>query len=77
MSESFVAPGPISRAQREVLTRAAKRPGGFLCPTPGLWAASQTAVIRSLQLRGLATEDGSPVITDYGVAVVEAFEYVA
>jgi hypothetical protein len=59
----------LTKTQRAVLLRAYRRPYHTVCPTPGLWAASQTAVIRSLVQGGYITGDGCPVLTEKGKAV--------
>lgn len=67
----------LTRAQLEVLRRAAGRPDGHVCPTPGLAGAAQTRCLKKLYERGLITKtdpvDGSlaPTITRAGrVAIV-------
>ncbi len=63
----------LTITQRTVLNRAASRPSGCICPTPGLYAAAQTAVIRALERQGFITRDGRiPVITAAGRAAALA-----
>ncbi len=58
--------------QIEVLRRAAARPEGFICPTPGLRGAAQTACIVALRRLGYVTMPGpalfpvAPRITEAG-----------
>lgn len=59
----------LTNTERRVLRHALARPEPhYVCPTPGLWAASQTAVLRSLWRKGLITADGAPTLTADGVA---------
>lgn len=67
----------LTRSQLEVLRRAAGRPDGHVCPTPGLAGAAQTRCLKKLFDRGLISKidpvDGSraPTITQAGrIAIV-------
>lgn len=66
----------LTNAEREVLRRAASRPHGHVCPTPGLRGAVQEVVLRSLERKGLIVprdNEGclAPTITQAGrLAVV-------
>lgn len=51
---------PLTRAQTVVLRRAMRRPDGCVCPTPGLRGGAQTAVLDSLERRGLIARDPRP-----------------
>ncbi len=56
-----------TKAQRRILETAARRPGGNICPTPGIYAAAQRALVNALLRQGFAKYDGlTPVITDIG-----------
>jgi len=63
----------LSPVAIKVICRAYKRESKRICPTPGLWAACQDAVMRSLRTKGLITADGSPVLTPLGERVAVAF----
>lgn len=63
---------PLSNAARRVLTRAARRERGNVCPivdTPAK-AAAEMALLRSLHRRGFITDLSIPFITDAGRAEV-------
>lgn len=64
----------LTRTQVVVIRRALHRPGHYVCPTPGLWAASQTAVLHSLRQLGLITQGLAPVLTEEGVAAAAAYD---
>lgn len=59
-------------AQREVLERAYDRPGGQVCPTPGLGGAAQDSVLDALKRKALVERQGAIVlhITTLGREVV-------
>lgn len=60
----------LTPAQAKVVLRAYLR--GFpyyVCPTPGLWGASQTAVLRALLEGGYIRESGYPSLTEKGILV--------
>lgn len=58
----------LSAAARKVLTDAYRRPHPhYVCPTPGLFAACQTAVLRSLAQRRMITDSGTPTLTPIGI----------
>ncbi len=63
-------PGPLTPAQVKVLRLASIRQPGFLCPTPGIHAAAQMALLKSLRAKGYATDSHSPQITDAGRAAL-------
>lgn len=57
----------ISKAGMKALKRAAKRKRGNLCPVVGVHAAAETALLESLERRGLIYLDGIvPRISDAG-----------
>ena len=63
----------LSTTQRTVLNRAASRPSGCICPTPGLWAGAQTAVLAALERKGYIIDARTyPVITATGRAAALA-----
>jgi hypothetical protein len=58
----------LSEAALRVLVRAVRRePPHYVCPTPGLYAAAQTAVLLRLRAGGYITADSCPALTDKGV----------
>ena len=60
---------PLSDCEKRVIKRALSRPGFLVCPTPGLWAAAQTGVLKSLERRGLVDNSIVPALTDKGIEV--------
>ena len=55
-----------TKAALKALRRAAKRPHGHICPTPGVHAAAQAALLASLARSGWADDSHAPCITDAG-----------
>lgn len=64
----------LTAAQMRVLKTAASRETGFVCPTHGVYAAAQDALLKALRSKGYITESHSPVITEAGRAALEAFQ---
>lgn len=57
----------LSTAQIRALRTAAHRASHFLCPVPGVHAASETALLGALRRKGLITADPSPRLTEDGL----------
>ena len=60
-----------------VLTRAAKRARGSICPTPELPGNTQRVVLQALDRRGLIDPNkGSPRINDAGRVTLAILDYI-
>jgi hypothetical protein len=68
--DEYPFPYALSKAEATVLKRALTRPPDYLvCPTPGLWGAAQTSVLRSLRGAGFLIGEGEPTLTAKGIAL--------
>ncbi len=56
----------MSPTQLRILRAAAKRPGGYVCPTSGLHGAIQEKVLKALEGAGYITKEPAPRITETG-----------
>jgi hypothetical protein len=56
----------MTPAQRRVLETATERERGNVCPTVGIYAGAQDALLRSLRTRGWITDEPAPKITTAG-----------
>ena len=60
----------LSDAQQRCISDAISRGEPYhVCPTRGLHAASQSAVLNALRTRQLITDAGIPVLTDLGIHI--------
>jgi hypothetical protein len=68
--DEYPYPYALTHAEVNVLKRALTRPPEyFVCPTPGLWGAAQTIVLRNLRKDGFIDDRGSPGLTAKGQAL--------
>lgn len=74
MSAALEKPSPT---MLQVLRRAASRPTGYICPTPGLRGRAQTAVVRALIARGLIEREPNADGTDSLIWRISTAGYLA
>lgn len=62
----------LGKAARKVLVDAFRRQGDYrVCPTPGLWGATQASVLRVLERRSLIAGTFTPCLTELGRLVAQ------
>jgi hypothetical protein len=73
MNISVEVGSSLTAPQRRLLTLAAVRRGGYLCPVPWkMGPAAEMSLINALRRKGLATTEACPRITDAGLKAVGA-----
>jgi hypothetical protein len=73
VGQACPVPYCLTKTQARVMAHAYRRPPDYcICPTVGLYAAAQTAVIRSLRREGYVAGDGRPTLTENGIAVARS-----